>query len=242
MTSPTELCQYLTWDSDFFNLRIATITPERLTTDEIVAVRAWCADQAIDCAYMLADGDDYPTLQHLQQAGFMGVDIRVVFEQRLTDKHPSDHQPLVRTWRERDLPELRRIARDSYRDSRFYFDPNFPDERCDQLYETWIENSCRGWADEVLVYENTGRVGGFITCHKSGNDGKIGLVGVSERARGRGVGTAVVDQALQWFYANDCTSVTVATQGRNIPAQRLYQRCGFITQSVKLWYHGWFTR
>jgi hypothetical protein len=34
--------------------------------------------------------------------------------------------------------------------------------------------------------------------------------------------------------------VNVVTQGRNSKAQRLYERCGFLTRSVQLWYHRWF--
>jgi hypothetical protein len=34
--------------------------------------------------------------------------------------------------------------------------------------------------------------------------------------------------------------VKTVTQGRNIPAQRTYQRCGFQTAAVQLWYHRWF--
>lgn len=238
MTVDAELCQYLAWDSDFFNRRIAMIKPERLTVDALTRVKAWCDEQSIDCIYMLADGNDYDTIYHLQSAGFMWVDSRIIFEQKLNPLTPANY-PDIRAWQADDLPELKRIARDSYRDTRFYFDPNFPDEKCDLLYETWIENSCHGFADDVLVYDDNGKVGGFITCHQAGKVGKIGLVGVSSLARGRGIGTAVVQQALQWFLAHGCSHVTVATQGRNIAAQRLYQRCGFITESVKLWYHGW---
>jgi len=34
----------------------------------------------------------------------------------------------------------------------------------------------------------------------------------------------------------------VVTQGRNLAAQRLYQRNGFVTASLQLWYHRWFPR
>jgi dTDP-4-amino-4,6-dideoxy-D-galactose acyltransferase len=37
-------------------------------------------------------------------------------------------------------------------------------------------------------------------------------------------------------------SVTGATQGRNIVMQRLFQKCGFVTRSVELWYHRWAAR
>jgi len=33
--------------------------------------------------------------------------------------------------------------------------------------------------------------------------------------------------------------VTVVTQGLNVPAQRLYQKSGFLVSSVYLWYHLW---
>ena len=69
--------------------------------------------------------------------------------------------------------------------------------------------------------------------------GQIGLVGVSAEARGRGVGHALVNHALDWFTRNDVEAVAVVTQGGNVAAQRLYQRCGFLTESVQLWYHKW---
>jgi len=155
-----------------------------------------------------------------------------------------------------DIPALEAIARTAHRDSRFYADPGFPDERCDALYETWIRRSCEGWADLVLVAEVDGRLSGYVTCHlrapgrakappyTSRGDagqarGQIGLVGVSTAARGRGLGRAMIEEALGWFVVQGVTRVTVVTQGRNIAAQRLYQGCGFQTQSMQLWYHWW---
>ena len=50
-------------------------------------------------------------------------------------------------------PRFGQSQRDSHRDSRFYYDPGFPNQRCDELYETWIDRSCHGYADTVLVAE-----------------------------------------------------------------------------------------
>ena len=42
----------------------------------------------------------------------------------------------------------------------------------------------------------------------------------------------------------DCHRVPGAVWdlGRNLAAQRLYQRSGFVTASLQLWYHRWFLR
>jgi dTDP-4-amino-4,6-dideoxy-D-galactose acyltransferase len=56
-----------------------------------------------------------------------------------------------------------------------------------------------------------------------------------------GVGRALVVNAIRWFSGQGVDSVSVVTQGRNVRAQRLYQRCGFTTRSVELWFHRWFS-
>ena len=61
-------------------------------------------------------------------------------------------------------------------------------------------------------------------------------------SRGRGGGSALVQGALAWFADRGVTQVLVVTQGRNVGAQRLYQKAGFLTRKVELWYHRWFDR
>jgi ribosomal protein S18 acetylase RimI-like enzyme len=110
------------------------------------------------------------------------------------------------------------------------------------LYEIWIEKSLSGFAQAVLVKGAPGHPEGFITCDIELTEakGKIGLVGVSRSARGRGAGQALVQASLHWFARQEMNSVQVVTQGRNIPAQRLYQKCGFLIKEVRFWYHCWF--
>ena len=59
--------------------------------------------------------------------------------------------------------------------------------------------------------------------------------------RGIGLGTHLVNAALQFMLEKGRSRATVVTQGRNVASQRLYQRCGFITHAVELYYHRWFT-
>jgi dTDP-4-amino-4,6-dideoxy-D-galactose acyltransferase len=82
----------------------------------------------------------------------------------------------------------------------------------------------------------------MVTCHKNNQDrARIGLVGVAADQQGKGVGRSLVFGALAWFHKAGSKEVEVATQGRNLEAQRLYQRCGFLTSRVSVWYHKWFT-
>lgn len=140
-----------------------------------------------------------------------------------------------------DLAALRAIARVSHRESRFYHDGTFPAARCDLLYETWIEKSCSGYADAVLVTELDERPVGYVTCHRrAAGVGQIGLFAVAPDSQGKGLGGALLAHALGWFAGHGLGEATVVTQGRNAAAQRLYQRCGFLTKAVELWYHQWF--
>jgi dTDP-4-amino-4,6-dideoxy-D-galactose acyltransferase len=239
MTSP---CTFLNWDTDFFGFRTARVNDQHLTPDSVHEIDLWCQAEAIDCLYFLADPNDSQTVRLAEDHGYRFVDLRLTFERKLGDDEVLPLSNTIRPFTQSDLEPLIQIARGSYTDSRFYFDPCFPRAKCDLFYETWICNSTNGsgFADVTLVAELNGLTAGFITCKCRETIGHIGLVGVAEAARGRSLGLALVNNALQWFREQGMTSVQVVTQGRNIIAQRLYQRCGFLTSDLGLWYHKWF--
>ncbi len=243
-----EVCQFLPWDTDFFGRRIARATVHRLNPETAKSILEWCMTHAVECVYFLADSDHAETVRLAEDYGFRIVDIRVTLQcdtrDRLTRISNDLSQPVgVRHWRQSDIPALQAIARTSYGDSRFYFDPCFPISSCEALYETWIKRSCEGYADAVLVGEVNNQPVGYVSCHLINDTprGQIGLVGVGSQVRGRGLGQTLIDHSLRWFAEHDVEVVEVVTQGRNIAAQRLYQRCGFLTHSVQLWYHKWMS-
>ena len=57
--------------------------------------------------------------------------------------------------------------------------------------------------------------------------------------RGVGCGRALIASALEWSERHGLRPATVVTQARNVHGLRLYERCGFVTTSVQLWYHWW---
>ena len=219
--------ELLDWDSEFWGVRVARV--EDADADD------WARANAVDVAYLLVDGSDAAAAQRAEQRGFRVMDVRVELE-----VSPVRSEQPVRKHREADIELLRAIARTSHEDTRFYADPGFPRERCGALYDTWIRRSCEGWADVVLVADREGRPAGYVAMHRRGGSGSIGLIGVDAAARGRGVGEALVRGALDWCAREGLERCSVVTQGRNVAAQRLFQRCGFRTSSVALWFHKWF--
>ncbi len=235
------ICTYLDWDSRFFERRIARVNRHRLDEAELSEVLTWCKTNRIDCLYFLADSDDAQTSPLAERNGFLHTDVRLTFERTFTENFPVPlRADSVRLAREGDLEVLKAIARTGHRDTRFYFDQHFERAKCDLLYETWIENSFSGFAQAVLVAEVNAEAVGYITCSLRGVESQIGLVGIADKYQGMGLGKQLVEGFLAWSLEQGARRATVVTQGRNVRAQRLYQRNGFVTASCQLWYHWWF--
>ncbi len=243
-----EPCEVLPWDTAFFGFPVARIRGGLLDQRRAEHIDTWCHCQGIRCLYLLSSASDSTTTWLAEVHGFHFVDIRVTFERKFNGEEAvgahffNAQSPIVRSSTLADLDVLHDIARVSFRDTRFYYDTHFPREKSDALYGTWITKSCQGEADVVLVAEDSGKAVGFITCHLDdrARRGNIGLIGVCRAAQGRGVGQALVNHALSWFQMRGVDAVSVVTQGRNIGAQRLYERAGFLVREVQLWYHKWF--
>lgn len=241
-------CEILEWDSTFFGRRIARMNGGRATAAHADAVLAWCAANHVACLYFLADLDDAETVRAVEQRGFALVDARLTLGLRTASARRAVG---VRPARLDDLPALEAMARINHTDSRFYYDGHFSRAQCDELYATWIKRSCEGWADAVLVAQRGGEganaVAGYITCHVSKDPsreaqiGSIGLLGVGEASQGQGLGGALIDAALEYFDGRGIERVEVVTQGRNVRAQRAYQRRGFVSERAQLWFHRWFS-
>ncbi len=239
-----EPCEILDWDTNFFGFRIARVRGDVLTLERVRQIDAWCRDAGVHCLYFLSRADEANTTRLAEDNGFRLVDVRMTFGYKVNGevKGQAAEAVLVRQARLDDRPLLREIAQASYHDTRYYFDAGFPQHLSDMLYGTWLERSCEGYAQAVLVADLDSAPVGYVSCHLDQEPymGRIGLVGVSRRAQGQGIGQTLVFSALKWFSTQKVPEVRVVTQGRNCAAQRLYQRCGFLTHSVQLWYHKWY--
>jgi dTDP-4-amino-4,6-dideoxy-D-galactose acyltransferase len=235
-----ETCQLLDWDTQFFGIRIAQVTAPILTDEIAKATLQWCRAEKISCLYYLVPCDHAKPISLAEKFNFHLVDIRLTFERSSKISTEPQAYRHIRRAEESDIPLLREIARQAYRNTRFYNDGNFTVHQCENLYMTWIEKSCQGYADSVWVASPGNEPGGFITCHRENGTGQIGLLGIHPSYHRQGWGEKLVKSALRWFSEHSCTPVKVVTQGNNRAAQKLYEQCGFHLSSVQLWYHHWF--
>lgn len=240
MNQGATLCERLDWDSRFFGVSIARAVPSRVDRATRDAILDWCHAEDVDCLYFLADADA-DTMRVLEDAAFSRVDDRVTLELEPIPPVSSPHAD-TRAACESDIAALRNIAAVSHFDTRFYYDRHFDRERCDELYRIWIEKSCQGWADHVVVVERNGNAIGYLTVHLNEPDAaSIGLVGVDPAYRRHGIGGRLMDGALAWIAGRSVTRVRSATQERNAASKGFFQKAGFRLTGRAIWYHRWFS-
>jgi len=240
-------CELLPWDTEFFGCRIARVCGNSLCPETATQIEDWCRTNQIRAVYFLSRADDPVSVRTAEQSGFGLVDVRVAFQRPLNANEPEiQFQPdniRIRPVQPDDVPLLQAIARAAHHDTRFFSDTHFSPQRAEDLYAVWVAKEAQGRAQMVLVAAITDdRPAGYVSCHLDAarSEAQIGLVGVAAAARDKGIGGALVRAAIHWCRNQGAGELTVVTQGKNFAAQRLYQRCGFQTRDLKLWYHKWY--
>jgi dTDP-4-amino-4,6-dideoxy-D-galactose acyltransferase len=247
MSNAPETGVVLDWDTNFFGRKIGRWNTGRLSREILAELDAWRKENDIECLYYLASADDPDTVALAEENGFHLVEVRLIYERKLAGWDP-EHRPCdaprvqVRPSRVEDIPALQEIAKNAYVGSRFYFDRRFDEEQWQAYYRYWVKKSVEGGADLALTAEIDGDIVGYITglVDKEKNEGIYELTGVRDDARRHGVGQELFRSGIDWYVRHRVPYIWVATQGRNIPTQRMIQRDGFISQACQLYYHKWY--
>ena len=231
----------LPWDSKLFDCRIARVRGDLLTADLCRTIDRWAGEHRVDLLYFLARPDDRQTTEMAEANGYQLVDVRMTLERSLNAefKPETNCTATIRPAASADRDALIALARQSHQGTRFYFDSRIPREKADELYAAWMARDLGG---DVVVAERNGQIVGYVTFAYDPRStvGNKGLTAVAASQRGGGIGRALMATALQAMRDRGAKRVTVVTQGRNLAAQRLYGRCGFIACNLQLYYHRWF--
>jgi ribosomal protein S18 acetylase RimI-like enzyme len=140
-----------------------------------------------------------------------------------------------------DFKTLEKLTLLSGTYSRFRLDKHFKKKEYESLYKQWIYNSVyKEKALEVIVYKENNSILGFTTLEKKTNNLlDISLVAVDETARGKKIGTQLIEYSINYALKNGYSKIQVVTQQNNLPAVNLYKKCGFRIKSTEYIYHYW---
>lgn len=245
----------LDWDSAFFGEPMGTLVLERPggSGDDPVEPtsrahqieqdlrRALARAHAAGYAHLIlrVPASDLPAAWAAERAGLTLVDVGIDSSLRMGASPPPAPSDLrIRALQAGDVAELREIAADSFRLSRFSADPFFSPEQVHEFHREWVKNLCGGLAQQVLVCELTGvlagTLAGFASCSIRQGEGRIPLIATRAAYRKRGVGRSLLAAAIRWFADAGARVVHVKTQAHNYSALALYHRTGFVISSSEL--------
>lgn len=141
-----------------------------------------------------------------------------------------------------DIPAIAELYREQFREMAKLI-PDFIKEG-DQSIE-FLEKTISSDDSDILVYENDGRVVGFILLQaKERPDFDFMLPGkycyimdviVTKTHRNKGFGTALMNSAKDWAKEQDCNFVNLDVLVNNHGAINLYEKLGFIPKAQEMY-------
>jgi len=238
-----DLIRNLDWDSDFFGFPIAYLSSHIITDSVMFRIDKYVKSNNIKLIEYLCNCHDYGSVLAAENHKFHFADIRLTFE-RSIQKHANVVLPegfYFGKAEERHVGKLKNIAENLYLDSRYYFDKNFDIEKTNIFYQNWVEKAVLGTFDNecYCVFVQDEPVGFCTIRYSKSNNVNIGLFGIDNQYQGIGLGKNILFLVFNELNDKQIEKIFVVTQGRNYPAQRIYQSVGFLTKSTELWYHKW---
>ena len=171
----------LPWDSTFFNFKIGKITINSLDEINFEDINTF------DLIYVYAN----EKLILTNKLEIKLVDEKITFQKN--DLKNRDNFDLINGYVIKEIisvtSDLKKLVLQSGNYSRFKIDSNFNQQKFQELYYEWIDNSVYGnLADIVLGVFHLNKVVGFVTLKKHLSFSRIGLIAIDETYRGLGLG------------------------------------------------------
>jgi len=219
---------------------------------ESCRIKTWLLEKIVeecrarDVRHLTAyvEPNDQATIHGFEKAGFEMIEGVQTFTLMLRSNQPLDRPAFsTRLFIPTDLDQVLNIARSAYVYDRFHADAALPKETADAANEVWVRNACMGrTADAVVVVCDGDDVVGYASCKVDAEAadclgvslGSITTVATAAPLRRKGIGRSAILAALDWFRQHRVEAVDAGIQLQNIPAARLYERCGFQQADISL--------
>lgn len=228
------MIEYLDWDTNFFGIKIGRYETDMLTADVLSNILNLKEKEHYQRIYLFAQKEDEYITDYLSSLNIVPLDRKVTYQREVAESVKETSKIVI--YRGPLTMELLQLALESGHQSRFKKDTALA-SKYDLLYKMWIEKSLTGeLADAVLIYEGNG-IQGFVTLKKHNDLGKIGLIAVHPSQQGKGIGTMLMNAAMNWYHTSNLKRCEVVTQMENTGACCLYEKAGYTINHIDLVYH-----
>jgi dTDP-4-amino-4,6-dideoxy-D-galactose acyltransferase len=232
----------LPWDTEFFGLPTFRVDYTTLSVthdvcslqNAFIKFREYLSSQYPEY-YCFAEVpvEDSNTLLGMSSAAWRLIETRITCFRDDLQQFDYPTRSVVRKASESDISELRRVAKEAVNIyDRFHADDFFSKNEADEFLATFIENSVRGFADEVIVPGN-GPANAFLTGNyvtppssiSSMQMGKMVLSAVSSERRGWYV--RLIAELSLIFRGMGINTVFMTTQATNRAVLKVWFRHGY---------------
>ena len=131
-------------------------------------------------------------------------------------------QPCFRLCEETDLPVVMELDKEAF------FDP--------WSLATWqheLQNSIAVW----IVEEIDNVVVGYAGIWNVAGEAQVMRVAMKKALRNQGLGLALTQELIQKAWENGAEAITLEVRESNGAAQKVYERCGFVSSGVRPHYY-----
>ena len=180
-------------------------------------------------------------LSYCSEKKFCLVDFKTTLSKTISShKKESIIDPITGKKKDEYYPLLKKIVMQISRQSRYAKDPKFGIKNSLKLYKEWLRKSFyEKFCNDFIIYIDHQKPVGFITLKIIKGIPFIDLLGVSNDARGKGIGGILIENAERRLFEAGYKVLKVITQGHNIKALRAYQSKNFKIENVNIFYHKW---
>lgn len=240
-----DIIRVLKWDSKFWRKKTATIFTPVINKKVIKRISIFIEKNKIKFCSFLCNSNHAESVNLAELNKFKLTDIRLTFEKdiKLVKKTKNNNDYNFSLATKKNIKELEKIVNNIYQSSRYYYDINFDKVKVNHYYKDWVKKSVLGLFDDYCLILNSkkyNKIIGFVSLRiNNDNSASIGLIGINKEFEGRGFGSIIMKNLFYHLYLKKVKKLYVVTQGRNIRAQRLYQKNDFIIKSSGIWYHKW---
>ncbi len=185
--------------------------------------------------------DRLAALHAVEAVGFRVIESFLTFGRKTAGEIPfnvaSDFH--VRPAQSEEMETVASIAYRAFQSFRLRVDPQIPESRARHSRREWVRNGFKGRAEAIYVAESKNRIVGFALLRSRASTEKIGeieLIAVDSAFHGRGIGKALVAEAIR-HYQGKTSKIHVGTQAKNLRAIGLYTGMGFSVVRSELSFH-----